>query len=200
MWPTWGCIQKQRESRQVAPVGWLGASLRSRSQPFSYFISGSARDMPSHLDISYVPRNIRTLPFHLPSAVFWALSGQIFLTVRRQEKKKENIPDGANKGNAREVVGEGGSAGFLDRRPSPRKRPNGYEHYEVIRRAHPSWRLPCPLLSFCNFAHHLRPSLQLSDPGVFNQYPSICNILKPKFHTFSTPKSTSYGQHMGCKP
>ena len=69
---------------------------------------------------------------------FWALSGQIFLTVRRQEKKKENIPDGANKGNAREVVGEGGSAGFLDRRPSPRKRPNGYEHYEVIRRAHPS--------------------------------------------------------------
>jgi len=38
---------------------------------------------------------------------FWALSGQIFLTVRRQEKKKENIPDGANKGNAREVVGEG---------------------------------------------------------------------------------------------
>ena len=63
--------------------------------------------MPSHLAISYVPRNISTLPFHLPSAVFLGAQRPNLLNSEKAGKEKGHIPDGANKGKAREVVGEG---------------------------------------------------------------------------------------------
>ena len=60
------------------------------------------------------------------------------LNSEKAGKEKGKYSRWRQQGERKRGGGGRGSAGFLDRRPSPRKRPNGYEHYEVIRRAHPS--------------------------------------------------------------
>jgi len=68
--------------------------------------------MPSHLDISYVPRNIRTLPFHLPSAVFLGAQRPNLLNSEKAGKEKGKYSRWRQQGERKRGGGGRGFCGF----------------------------------------------------------------------------------------